>query len=119
VTADAIDSRASGLLAHLITPEQFPEVHAALEAGVFSPDSDADSLGFGLERVLDGIEAYLATRPERHEAQAPVDPVDAAAERDPKYREAVKERREVEKRLREARKRERERLREARDRLRR
>ncbi len=119
VTPDAIDSRASGLLAELITPEQFPEVHAALAAGVFSPDSDADSLGFGLERVLDGIEAYLATRPAQHEAMPPTDPADYAAERDPKYREAVKERREVEKRLREARKRERERLRDARDRLRR
>lgn len=119
VTPDAIDSRASGLLAQLITPEEFPEVHAALAAGVFSADSDADSLGFGLERVLDGIDAYLATGPARHEAVPAVDPVDYVADRDPKYREAVKERREVEKKLREARKRERERLREARDRARR
>ena len=119
ITPDAIDSRASGLLEQLITPEGFPEVHAALEAGVFSAESDADSLGFGLERVLDGVDAYLATNPPRHEAMRPVDPVDDAAERDPKYREAVKERREVEKRLREARKRERERLRDARDRARR
>lgn len=119
VTPDAIDTRASDLLAQLITPEEFPEVHAALAGGVFSSDSDADSLGFGLERVLDGIAAYLATKPARHEAAQPVDPADSAAERDPKYREAVKERREVEKKLREARKRERERLREARDRARR
>jgi len=119
VTPDAIDSRASGLLAQLITPEEFPEVHAALAEGVFSADNDADSIGFGLDRVLDGIEAYLATQPARHEAMPEVDPADYAAERDPKYREAVKERREVEKKLREARKRERERLREARDRARR
>lgn len=119
VTPDAIDSRISELLAQLITPEEFPEVHAALVAGVFDPEGDADSLGFGLQRVLDGVEAYLATKPEHHVTVPQPDPIDETAERDPKYREAVKERREAEKRLREARKRERERLRDARERARR
>src|SRR6478735_1938792 len=76
VSPDAIDSRISELLMQLITPEEFPEVHAAVIAGVFEPDGP-DSLGFGLERVLDGIGAYLATEPVRRDAAPPVDPIDS------------------------------------------
>ncbi len=117
VSPDALDTRASEMLASFITPEQFPRVHRALVAGVFAPGPD-DPFAFGLERVLDGVERYLAASPAPALVAAP-DPLGVQAARDPKVKEAVKARREAEKQLREARKRERERMREARDRLRR
>jgi len=116
---DDLDARADELLARLITPEAYPEVHPALLAGVFGPGVE-NPFAFGLERVLDGVEAYVAARPagpvERSEPAASA-AVDEAVERDPKVREARKARREVEKALRDARKREREARRAARERL--
>jgi AcrR family transcriptional regulator len=113
-----LERRASDVIAALITPEQFPEVHRALEAGVFGPSPESP-FAFGLERVLDGIERYLETLPAATLPPAsPPDPLEDQAARDPKVKEAVKARREAEKALREARKRERERLRDARERLR-
>jgi hypothetical protein len=100
-----------------VTPEEFPAVAAALDEGVFAPGS-ADPFVFGLERVLDGVEVFLSGR---SPAVVPpqIDPLDAEAERDPRYKEAVKARREAEKKVREARKRERELLKNAREKLRR
>ena len=120
----AAEARDAALLASLVTETEFPSIHAALAEGVFAPGHE--SFAFGLERLLDGVDAYLTGRT----AGAPVagtaaaadvtaDERDVEASRDQKYREAVKARREVEKKLREARKRERELLRAARDRLRR
>lgn len=114
--ADKHDLEAEAILTQLVTPEQLPLVHAALVEGAFSPTSGGDPFSFGLERVLDGIATYLDGRSPA--APAPVDPVDEAAARDPKVRDARKARQEVEKQLREARKREREQLRNARERLR-
>jgi hypothetical protein len=102
-----------------VTPEELPHVHAAFVAGAFSDeDDDPDPFSFGRARVLDGVEAVLQGRAiETPPAPAP-DPIDEAAGRDPKVKEAVKARREAEKALREARKREREQLRNARERAR-
>jgi len=112
---DELDSQANATLEMLVQPTQFPQVHAALVAGAFAPVPDGNPFAFGLERVLDGVEAHLAgTSPEP--AAAP-DPLDEQALRDPKVKEAVKARREAEKQLREARKREREQLAAARQRL--
>jgi Tetracyclin repressor-like, C-terminal domain len=54
------------LLARLTDPERFPALHAVIEAGVLDepespedPDADFD---FGLERVLDGVEALVRAR---------------------------------------------------------
>ena len=54
-------------LAGLIDAERFPALAALVSAGVFeagddSPDSEFE---FGLERVLDGIEAFVRTRRSR------------------------------------------------------
>jgi AcrR family transcriptional regulator len=117
-TPDDLEIAATGILEQLVTAEEFPFVHAALREGVFSPDGGDDPFAFGRDRVLDGVEAYLATAP-RVEAPAAVpDPYAAEVERDQKVRDAVKARREVEKQLREARKREREAERNARERAR-
>ena len=114
-SADQLDDQAEALLMQLVTPEHLPRVHAALVEGAFSPVTGGNPFSYGLERVLDGIEAFLAGRSPL--AQAPADPLDEQAARDPKVREATRARREVEKALREARKREREQLRNARERL--
>lgn len=115
------DARDAALLAELVTPEEFPEVAAVIRAGAFAPggaDPEVldDPFAFGLERVLDGIDAFLAGRGGAV-VPATVDALADAASKDPKYREAVKARREVEKKLREARKREAELLKAARERL--
>lgn len=110
---DELDSIDQTVLESLVTPEQLPFVHAAVKSGAFGPGAGGDPFSFGLERVLDGIETYLAGR-----SPAPaVLPVDEPALRDPKVREAAKARREAEKLLRDARKREREQLTNARERL--
>jgi AcrR family transcriptional regulator len=113
---ETLDWQAVAALEVLVTEEQFPRVHAALHAGVFSPQSTGDPFAVGRALVLDGVEALLAGRP-LLPVPAPADPGDAAAH-DPKVKEAAKARREVEKRLRDARAREREALKHARERLR-
>jgi len=118
VADDAVpEAQAEELLRHLVTPEAFPDLHPALLAGVFGPGPSP--FGFGLERVLDGIEACIAAKPARPAAETPgaASGEDERVARDPRVREARKARREVEKQLREARKHEREAERNARERL--
>jgi AcrR family transcriptional regulator len=51
------------LLARLTDPERFPALHAVIESGVFDEPDDGDyDFTFGLERVLDGIEALIDKR---------------------------------------------------------
>lgn len=116
-TPDELDTASADMLAQLITPEAFPDVHGALVAGAFGPES-GDPFAFGLDRILDGIAAYLEGRPAGATVAAAVD-VEPEVEHDPKVREAGRGVREAEKGLREARKREREARRNARERLRR
>jgi AcrR family transcriptional regulator len=117
-TPDDLEIAATGILEQLVTADEFPFVHAAVRAGVFSPDVDPgdNPFEFGRERVLDGVESYLASAPQVDVSAAP-DPLAAEIERDPKVKDARKARREVEKHLREARKREREVARNVRERL--
>jgi len=117
VAASAVlpEAQADAVLRHLITPEAFPDLHPALLAGVFGPGPSP--FGFGLDRVLDGIETYIAAKPGLAAAEDAVPREDERIARDPRVREARKARREVEKQLREARKREREAERSAHSRL--
>jgi AcrR family transcriptional regulator len=51
------------LLSELTDPEGFPALHAALASTAFEQDDDPDDeFVFGLERVLDGIEALVRSR---------------------------------------------------------
>jgi AcrR family transcriptional regulator len=51
------------LIARLTDPERFPALHAAIASGIFDQDDDPDEdFAFGLERVLDGIEALMRAR---------------------------------------------------------
>lgn len=53
----------SRLLRALTDPERFPAIHALLDAGVFDrADPPEKEFGFGLERILDGIEMLIETR---------------------------------------------------------
>ena len=47
-------------LATLTDPDRFPAIHALLEAGVFDrADPPEKEFSFGLERILDGVEALI------------------------------------------------------------
>jgi AcrR family transcriptional regulator len=49
-------------LARLTDPDRFPAIHALLEAGVFDrADPPEKEFRFGLERILDGIDALIRT----------------------------------------------------------
>lgn len=116
VDTDTVDRNAETLLRQLVTPAEFPQVHAALLEGAFSPETEGDPFAFGRDMVLDGVESMLDGRPPAPRPAWP-DPLDEQAARDPKAREATKARREAEKAVREARKREREAIAKARERL--
>jgi AcrR family transcriptional regulator len=113
------EAREAELLTTLVTPEAFPEVAAALRDGAFAAGTGGGTFAFGLERLLDGVESYLAGRsPVAPPAADPLDDrLEKEAARDPRYKEAVKARREAEKKVREARKKERELLKAAKEKL--
>ena len=127
-------------LAQLVTPERFPDFAPFLLSGGYlggeEPEDPDVDFAFGLERILDGLELYLARRtPDSTDrrAEAPTDArghtareavlADEPLPRDPKVREANRRRRdaeravrEAEKSLREARRRERDEIAAARQR---
>lgn len=117
-STDVLERGQQAMLEQLVTETELPFVHAALHAGVFSPEAEGDPFAFGRGLVLDGIEALVAGRATPAPDVDP-DPLAGAVQADPKVRDATKARREVEKQLRDARKREREAERAARERLRR
>ena len=117
MTPEQITQREAAMYAGLITAEEFPSLHQAVSAGVF--ESEADPFAFGFERILDGVEAYIAALSEGATRSAnttwPVlGGVDVAG--DKRYREAQRAVREAEKSLRDAHKLERIALRDARER---
>ncbi|OCG74613.1 TetR/AcrR family transcriptional regulator [Microbacterium sediminis] len=109
----------------VITAEAYPHLRAVVDAGVFT--SPYDPFGWGFERTLDGIEAYIAglDRGEPHrlgDDWAAPDDLDVAE--DKRYRAAAKASAEArkallqaEKALRQARKAQRQALAEARERM--
>ncbi|MCU1476949.1 MAG: TetR/AcrR family transcriptional regulator [Subtercola sp.] len=124
----------------LVTEERFPYLQPVIRAGereaagvgarastgagdgADGGAGDGDPFVFGLERLLDGIEHYLAqTAPERQQALLAASTAEADARlefypKDPAVREAAGKRRDAEGRLREAQKREREAIAKARER---
>ncbi|HLS93129.1 MAG TPA: TetR/AcrR family transcriptional regulator [Microbacterium sp.] len=81
----------------VIDDSAYPLLRELIDAGVFT--SDADPFRFALDCVLDGIEAYIADRPERV-AAPPAAPDDADVADDKKYRAAQKATAAAEKELR-------------------
>ena len=104
-------------LAALITPEQFPFLAPAIAAGAFDPDEGA-AFEFGLLRILDGLEVFIAERAAgRTGTVLPPDP-DRDIARDDKVRKARDQVRDAETKLRDLRKKEREAVAKAHERLR-
>src|SRR5690606_31497230 len=100
----------------LITADEFPALHAVVASGAVAGSDDPSV--FGLERILDGVAAYLdADGRGRDRPPTPRQPAELPGVlADKRYREARKAVREAEKLLRAARKVERQTLREARER---
>jgi hypothetical protein len=62
-TADEAMSGYGRLLRRLTDAERFPALHEAVTAGVFDQADHPDAeFTFGLDRVLDGIEALVRSR---------------------------------------------------------
>lgn len=118
MTPEQITAMEDGLFTALVVADEFPALRRAIDAGVFR--SEADPFLFGIERVLDGVAAYIRDletgrpRRPRDEWMEPEDPELAA---DKRVREARKALRDAEKALHAARKAERQALREAEERL--
>lgn len=110
--------RESALYDRVITAEDYPALRRAIDAGVFL--SEADPFRFAVERLLDGVEAYIAAL-DRGDARPPaelmtgLDPAELSG--DKRVRDAQKAVRDAEKALRDARKAERQALRDAGERL--
>lgn len=118
LSPEEIAVRESALFDRVITADEYPALRRAIDDGVFL--SEADPFRFGLERVLDGVEAYIAgvERGEDHvstDEWIELDRTELSGDR--RVREARKAVREAEKALRVARKLERQALREAAGRL--
>src|SRR5690606_16013178 len=118
LTTEQVSSQEAALFDRVITAGEFPSLREASDAGVFL--SESDPLRFAVERLLDGVESYIARidRGEEHtvvERWLELDQAEVAG--DKRYREAQKAVREAEKALAEARKNERQVRREAHERL--
>lgn len=117
-TPEQITAREAALFDALISVDEYPALRAAVDDGVFM--SEADPFVFGIERILDGVAAYLSALAAGGKRVAPapwavLEDGDVVA--DKKVREAKKDVRDAEKALRDARKLERIAVRDARDRL--
>lgn len=115
---DEVARRESELYDRVITADEFPALRRAIDDGVFT--SPSDPFRFGIERVFDGVAAYIDSLDRGVPAQPvtdwiALDPVELAGDR--RLKEAQKAVREAEKALRLAHKAERQALREARERM--
>lgn len=123
--AEVTGERYLATLMEFVTPERFPHLAPLFLGGGYVEESSsdrpagpdtADDFAFGLQRMLDGIQTYVAQQADGVTAEP--EPLPAALEppRDRDVRDAAKARREAEKALREAQKREREAIKRARER---
>lgn len=115
---DEVARRESELYDRVITADEFPALRRAIDDGVFT--SPSDPFRFGIERVFDGVAAYIDSLDRGAPAQPvtdwiALDPVELTGDR--RLKEAQKAVREAEKALRLAHKAERQALREARERV--
>ena len=142
LSAEEVAAREARLFDAVITVDGYPTLRRAIDAGVFT--SESDPFDFGFERGLDGLEAYIdrvarersgaltdppaedpASQVGRGSGSSPDDAEDSSviSDDDPdvvadkKFREAQKAVKQAQKVLAEARKRERQTLREAKERV--
>lgn len=142
LSAEEVAAREARLFDAVITVDGYPSLRRAIDAGVFT--SESDPFDFGFERGLDGLEAYIdRVARERSGALTDLPAEDPASQvgrgsgsssddaedssvisdddpdvvADKKFREAQKAVKQAQKVLAEARKRERQTLREAKERV--
>lgn len=116
-TDEQISALENGLFDTLVTAEEYPALRRAVDAGVFR--SSEDPFAFGIDRILDGIAAFIAQRDAGEQTAPPPEwdePDPPAVLEDKRLREARKAVQRAEKELRDARKHERQALRDARER---
>ncbi|MDQ0644436.1 TetR/AcrR family transcriptional regulator [Microbacterium murale] len=118
LTAAEVSAQEAALFDRVISADEYPALRHAIDAGVFTAEDDP--FRFAMERIFDGVEAYIAglDRGEAHVSDVEwigVEPAEVAG--DKKLREARKEVRAAEKALRDARKIERVALRDAHERV--
>jgi len=124
LSPEEVSAREHELFSAVIDEEEFPHVRQAVEDELFL--SSADPFQFGVARLLDGVETYVAglERGDPHEEPfEAIEADDANVVEDKRYRAAAKTTldaqkalQKAEKALRQARKTQRQVLREARDR---
>lgn len=56
------------IMSTLVTPEQFPHLYEAIQAGVFT--GEGNPFEYGLSRLLDGVEQYIASVAEKRSKPA-------------------------------------------------
>lgn len=118
MTPDEITAQEAELFDQVITHEGYPALRAIIEAGAFL--SEENPFVFGVERLLDGVETYIAGLDRGESRESSREWVEEEPEEiaeDKKVREARKAVRAAEKALRDARKLERQALKEIRERL--
>lgn len=118
LTPEEVSAQEAMLFDRVITADEFPSLREAINVGVFL--SENDPFRFTIERLLDGVEAYIAglEHGETHDPAQPWVELDSAeVSGDKRYREAQKAVREAEKSLADARKRQRQAQRESVERL--
>ena len=118
LSAEEVSVREAALFDRVISADEYPALRRAIDAGVFTADDDP--FRFAMERIFDGVEAYIAglDRGEAHAVEADwveAEPAEVAG--DKKLREARKAILDAEKVLRAARKNERAVLRDAHQRV--
>ncbi|MFJ4224176.1 TetR family transcriptional regulator [Microbacterium sp. NPDC089695] len=118
LSPDQVAIREAELYDRVISAEEFPALRRAIDDGVFT--SPADPFRFAIERVLDGVSAYIdglerGAPHEQNDDWIALDPAELAGDR--RVKDAQKAVREAEKALRDARKAERQAVRDASERL--
>lgn len=118
LSAEEVSAQEANLFDRVITSDEYPALREAVDAGVFR--TEGDPFRFTIERLLDGVESYMAGLDGgmNHDTRKPwveLDPAEVAGDR--KYRDAQKALREAEKALADARKHERHMRRDAHERL--
>lgn len=116
IASEDFDRLEERILSSLATPDRFPAVHRALAAGAMGPESGEDPFRFGLQAILDGIEAVMAESGSVVVQPSEVPAADDHFPKDKAVREAARLRHDAEVKLREARRREREAIAKARER---
>ncbi|PFG30926.1 TetR/AcrR family transcriptional regulator [Paramicrobacterium agarici] len=114
-TPDDLDATANHIIRELLTNDRFPHLAPAVAADAMGPAA-ADPFDFGIDALLNGVEAYMSGIDAGEAVEEPSALAHPESPRDKDVREASRVRREAEAALREARRKEAEAMTKARER---